>query len=175
MPPESASKDVDPELVDVIDENDVVVGRVTRAEMRRQVLRHRAVFAAVVSSEGKLLIHRRSDTKDIWPGWWDIAVGGVVTAGETYDSAMVRELAEEVGIDDAVCRPLGKGAYADPVVSLIGQCFLVRHDGPVDARDGEVAEFCWVSVRELRERLERDRFLPDSCALMLPGLFDHLR
>jgi hypothetical protein len=32
-----------------------------------------------------------------------------------------------------------------------------------------------VSVRELRERLERDRFLPDSCALMLPGLFDHLR
>jgi 8-oxo-dGTP pyrophosphatase MutT (NUDIX family) len=175
MPPERASQDVEPELVDVIDENDVVVGRVTRAEMRRQVLRHRAVFAAVVSSEGKLLIHRRSDTKDIWPGWWDIAVGGVVAAGETYDSAMVRELAEEVGIDAAALRPLGKGAYADPDVSLIGRCFLVHHDGPVDARDGEVAEFCWVGAGELRERLERDRFLPDSCSLLLPVLFDHLR
>jgi isopentenyldiphosphate isomerase len=169
------SEEGTPEQVDVIDENDVVVGQVTRAEMRRRVLRHRAVFAAVVSSEGKLLIHRRSDSKDIWPGWWDIAVGGVVTAGETYDSAMVRELAEEVGIVGATLHPLSKGAYDDPEVSLIGQCYLVRHDGPVEARDGEVVELCWVSVAELQERLERERFLPDSRALLLPGLFGHLR
>jgi 8-oxo-dGTP pyrophosphatase MutT (NUDIX family) len=169
------SEEGTPEQVDVIDENDVVVGQVTRAEMRRRVLRHRAVFAAVVSSEGKLLIHRRSDSKDIWPGWWDIAVGGVVTAGETYDSAMVRELAEEAGIDDATLHPLGKGSYVDADVSLIGQCFLVHHDGPVEARDGEVAEMCWVSAAELRDRLERAEFLPDSRALLLPGLFEHLR
>lgn len=163
------------ELVDIVDENDLVVGRVARSEMRRRVLRHRAVFAAVVSSDGRLLIHRRSETKDIWPGWWDIAIGGVVTAGESYDAAMVRELAEEAGIDDAVPRLLGKGAYADDEVSLVGQCYLVEHDGPVEARDGEVAELCWVSAGELRARLERDRFLPDSCALLLPALFDHLR
>ena len=164
-----------PELVDIVDENDTVVGQVARGEMRKRVLRHRAVFAAVVSSEGKLLIHRRSDTKDIWPGWWDIAVGGVVTAGESYDAAMVRELAEEVGIDHAVPRLLGKGLYADAEVSLVGQCYLVEHEGPVEARDGEVAELCWVDAKELRARLERDRFLPDSCALLLPALFDHLR
>lgn len=164
-----------PELVDIIDENDVVVAQATRGEMRRRVLRHRAVFAAVVSSDGKLLIHRRSETKDIWPGWWDIAIGGVVAAGETYDAAMVRELAEEAGIDDAAPRLLGKGAYDDAEVSLIGQCYLVRDDGPVEARDGEIAEMCWVNVADLSARLERDRFLPDSRALLFPGLFDHLR
>lgn len=175
MPPERTFDHVDPELVDVIDENDIVLGQVTRAEMRRQVLRHRAVFAAVVSSDGRLLIHRRSDAKDIWPGWWDIAVGGVVTAGETYGSAMIRELSEEVGVDAPTLHPLGKGSYVDQDVSLIGQCYLVRHDGPVEARDGEVAEFCRVGATELRDRLRRDPFLPDSCALLLPGLFDHLR
>ena len=164
-----------PELVDVVDENDVVVGHVTRREMRRGVLRHRAVFAAVVSSDGKLLIHRRSEAKDIWPGWWDIAIGGVVTAGETYDAAMVRELAEEAGIDGAAPQLLGKGMYDDSEVSLVGQCYLVAYDGPVEARDGEVAEMCWVDATDLRARLERDRFLPDSCALLLPALFDHLR
>lgn len=164
-----------PELVDVVDENDVVVEQATRGEMRRRVLRHRAVFAAVVSSDGKLLIHRRSEAKDIWPGWWDIAIGGVVTAGESYDAAMVRELAEEAGIDDAVPRLLGKGVYADDEVSLVGQCYLVEHNGPVEARDGEVAEMCWVDATDLRARLERDRFLPDSCALLLPALFGHLR
>ena len=164
-----------PELIDVVDENDVVVGRVTRGEMRRRVLRHRAVFAAVVSSDGRLLIHRRSETKDIWPGWWDIAIGGVVTAGETYDAAIVRELAEEAGIDDAAPQLLGKGAYDDPEVSLVGQCYLVGYDGAVEARDGEVAEMCWVTLADLRARLERDHFLPDSCALLFPGLFDHLR
>lgn len=164
-----------PEYVDVVDEHDVVVGRVTRGEMRRNVLRHRAVFAAVVSPDGKLLIHRRSEDKDIWPGWWDIAVGGVVCAGETYDAAMSRELAEEVGIDGAVPERLGRGSYADSEVSLVGQCYLVTHDGSVEARDGEVAELCWVGAAELRERLARDRFLPDSCALLLPGLFDRLQ
>ena len=49
------------ELVDVVDEHDRVVGTVTRAEMRARRLRHRTVFVLVVSSDGRLLAHRRSD------------------------------------------------------------------------------------------------------------------
>ena len=158
------------ELVDIVDENDVVVRTVPRAVMRRDRLRHRSVFIVVTDTTGRVLIHRRSDTKDVWPGWWDIAVGGVVASGEDYDTAALRELAEEVGIEETP-RFVGGGAYDDSEVSLIARCYEVVHDGPVDPRDGEVAEFCWVSIAELADRVSRDRFLPDSLALLGPRLF----
>ena len=75
------------EMVDVVDDNDRVVATVTRAQMRAERLQHRAVSIAVMSSHGQLLVHRRADTKDVWPGMWDLAAGGVVSAGEHYDAA----------------------------------------------------------------------------------------
>lgn len=157
------------ELVDVIDLDDRVIGTATRREMRRDRLRHRAVFVAVRSSDGRLLVHRRSDLKDVWPGWWDIAVGGVVAAGEGYDDAAARELREEVGVD-AVPVALGGGAYADDVVDLIGRCYTVTADGPFTFADGEVIEARWVDAVGLSELRATERFLPDSLRLLLPLL-----
>ena len=75
------------ERVDLVDEHDRVLGVVSRAEMRAGRLLHRCVFVAVVHPDGRLLVHRRSEHKDVWPGWFDIAVGGVVASGEDYDTA----------------------------------------------------------------------------------------
>ena len=156
------------EVVDIVDSNDVVVRTVTRRQMRAERLRHRAVFIAVVHPDGRLLIHRRSDAKDVWPGWWDLAVGGVVSAGETYDDAARREVREEIGID-AEPEPLdGGGAYEDADVSLIGRCYRVVHPGPFTFADGEVVHAEWIELAELD--LEARRYLPDSCALLLPLL-----
>lgn len=159
------------EEVDVVDENDVVVARVSRAVMRRERLRHRSVFVLVRDSSGRVLIHRRSELKDLWPGWWDIAIGGVVGAGEGYDDAARRELQEEAGIDAAPTF-VSSGAYDDEEVSLLARCYEVVHDGPVEARDGEVAEFRWVTTGQLRNLTAQQRFLPDSLALLGRGLFD---
>ena len=138
------------ELVDVVDEHDRVVATVTRRRMRAERLRHRAVFIVVVSSTGQLLVHRRSDDKDLWPGRWDVAVGGVVAAGEAWDDAARRELAEEVGITtEPVPLPAADGAYADDDVDLVGRCYRVVHDGPISFPDGEVAEARWVDAAGL--------------------------
>src|SRR5262245_56748963 len=118
------------ELVDVVDAADRVVDTVPRWRMRAERLRHRAVLIAVRSSAGRLHVHRRSDAKGLWPGRWDVAVGGVVGAGEDYDRAARRELHEEVGID-ATPAPLGAGRYADDEVDLLARCYVVVHDGPI--------------------------------------------
>jgi isopentenyldiphosphate isomerase len=81
-------------LVDIVDTDDHVIDVVPRREMRARNLRHRSVGIAVLESTGRVLIHRRADDKDVWPGRWDLAVGGVVESGETWDTAAVRELAE---------------------------------------------------------------------------------
>lgn len=159
------------ELVDLVDEFDQVMGTVTRAEMRRARLLHRCVFIAVEHPDGRLLVHRRSEHKDVWPGWCDIAVGGVVAAGEHYDDAARRELAEEVGIDDALPQVIDGGEarlYTDAEVALLGRCYRVVHPGPFRFADGEVVDAWWVDDTELGALLAGERFLPDSLALIGP-------
>ena len=158
------------ELVDIVDHDDNVLYQCTRKEMRAQVLRHRAVFIAVVNSAGELLIHQRSAMKDLWPSWWDLAVGGVVSAGESYDAAALRELDEEVGVTGVPLVDLGVGTYSDEEVSLVGRCFMVKYDGPLVLRDGEVVAIEWVSQNDLPPLLAERNFLPDSKELLLPAL-----
>jgi isopentenyldiphosphate isomerase len=156
------------ELVDIVDDDDNVIATVTRVEMRARRLQHRSVGIVVLSTDGRLLIHRRSETKDIWPGWWDIAAGGVVAAGETYDDAARRELAEELGIVEASLEYIGEGRYADGALAEITRGYRVVHDSPFTFADGEVAEARWVTFTELDEMRATHRFLPDSLALLLP-------
>ncbi len=158
------------ELVDIVDDDDRVIATVTRAEMRAKRLQHRSVGIAVLSSDGRLLIHRRSADKDLWPGWWDIAAGGVVTAGESYEAAARRELAEELGVDAVELDYLGQSHYIDDHLAALCRGYRVVHDGPFNFDDGEIVEARWVTPAELKTMRTTHRFLPDSIALLLPLL-----
>ena len=143
------------ELVDVVDADDRVVRRVTRAEMRRENLLHRAVYLLVRNRHGDFFVHRRTTTKDVYPGFWDVTVGGVVGAGEEYAVAARRELAEEVGIVGAPLLPLFEVRYADASTQLIGRVFLARHDGPLTLQAEEIAWGAFLSRAET-QRITRD-------------------
>ncbi|MET0325557.1 MAG: NUDIX domain-containing protein [Ilumatobacteraceae bacterium] len=162
----ASGADTGAELVDVVDDDDRVVATVTRREMRSRRLRHRAVFIIVTSSTGELLVHRRSEHKDLWPGRWDIGVGGVVGAGESYEAAGERELAEEVGVVGVVPAYVADGRYADADVDLVARAFRVVHDGPFRFADGEVVEARWVDAAGLVDLIATESFVPDSLTLL---------
>lgn len=150
----------------------VVLGLVSRARIRAENLCHRAVFVAVLSSDGYLLVHRRSESKDLWPGWWDIAVGGVVVGDESYEVAALRELDEEVGLRKVDLEYACDGEYRDDSVYLIGRCYRVRSNGPFIYRDGEVEETRLLTPRQFAKMVNENQFVPDSMALVLPHLDD---
>jgi len=158
------------EMVEEIDLTSNVLRLVPRRKMRAEQLCHRSVFIAVMSEKGDLLVHKRAETKDIWPGWWDVAVGGVVGPGETWADAAVRELHEELGIEGVGLELLGIGAYRDPDVQLVAATFLCRTEGPFAFADGEITEAHWVSQAEIPLWLQGKDFLPDTVALVLPRL-----
>ena len=158
------------ELVDVVDPDGRVLEVVTRAEMRRRRLRHRTVFVAVVDPDDRrLLVHRRADWKDTAPGWWDIAFGGVVAAGEGWDAAAVRELEEEAGVR-APLEPLGAAAYEDEAVKEVCRVYRARSEGPFTFADGEVTEVAWVDLDAVPAWLDGRQVCPDSVAVVLPRL-----
>ncbi len=160
------------ELVDWVDEDDRVIGVVTRRRMRAENLRHRSVAVIVTSDDGRLLVHRRSPAKDMYPGWWDIGAGGVVGAGETHADAAMRELAEEVGIVDAALESLGVSRHDDARSREICGLFRVVYDGPFDFADGEVVEARLVDPAAFADLARSEPFLPGSLAMLLPRLPD---
>ena len=96
--PEVDGIDPGDELLDVVDEQDRVVGQATRREVRRRRLLHRFSSVFCRDPAGRLYVHRRTDDKDVYPGMYDMTAGGVLAAGETYLEAARRELAEELGV-----------------------------------------------------------------------------
>lgn len=86
------------ERFDVVDANDVVIGQATRGEVHARGLRHRAVHVLVYNRAGEVFLQKRSLAKDTSPGCWASSCSGHVDAGEDYDAAARRELAEEIGL-----------------------------------------------------------------------------
>ena len=162
------------EPVEEVDAQGSAVRVVSRAEMRAGNLRHRAVYVLVLDGAGRLLAHRRADWKDVWPGRWDVAFGGVAGVGEPPDVTARRELAEEAGVGVPLER-LGEGGYEDAEVRVRGPVFLARSDGPFAFADGEVVETAWVEVDELPRWLAGRSLCPDSVAIALPLLRRALR
>jgi isopentenyldiphosphate isomerase len=100
--------------MDIVDEDDRVIGRDTRRNVHDAYAIHRGVHVFVVSSEGKILIQRRTTKKDYYPGFFDISVGAQVQSGESYEGAASRELHEELGCHTGPLRPIAKyDAYSD--------------------------------------------------------------
>ncbi|KAI3792889.1 hypothetical protein L2E82_06780 [Cichorium intybus] len=60
---------------------------------------HRAVHVWIFAeSTQELLLQRRADCKDSWPGLWDISSAGHISAGDSSLISARRELQEELGL-----------------------------------------------------------------------------
>ena len=137
--------------------------------MRRTGARHRATYVVVRTSDGGVVVHQRADWKDVCPGYWDLCFGGVVDAGEDWDAAAARELAEEAGIAGEL-RRLGTDRYDAPGVGINCGIYEVVHDGPYPCPDGEVVETRVVPVESLPAFVDDHDVCPDSVAVVLPLL-----
>ncbi|MFF3487072.1 NUDIX hydrolase [Streptomyces sp. NPDC002701] len=154
------------EILDVVDEHDVVVGRARRGDVYERGLRHRCVFIQVKDAAGRLFVHRRTSTKLVFPSLYDMFVGGVVGAGETYDDAALREAEEELGVS-GLARPsfLFRFLYDDGAgKSWWSAVYEVRCETAVSPQAEEVAWHAFLPEDEVRERLARWEWVPDGLA-----------
>lgn len=153
------------ELVDVVDGEGATVAVVTRREMRAGRLPHRGCYVLVFDRHGALLVHLRTATKDVYPSHWDVCVGGVVAAGETFDQAAVREVREEIGVD-ARLEALFPFRFEDAATVVHGLVYRARHDGPFRWQPEEVVRGEFLSLDAVAERAHRDPFCPDGLAVL---------
>jgi isopentenyldiphosphate isomerase len=152
------------ELVDVIDDEGRTVGVVTRREMRQQNLPHRCVYILVFNRLGQLFVHQRTSTKDVYPSFWDVAVGGVLSAGESFDAGARREAEEELGValEPVLLFPF---RYSDGKTGVHAEAFRAVHDGPFRLQPEEIVRGEFLSTEQVLTRLATDRFCPDGVSV----------
>lgn len=156
------------EQVAIIDDSGAVIGAVPRSVMRRDNLLHVVVAVLVRDPSGRIYVHRRTDTKDVFPGMHDCFAAGCLQAGEEPAAAAAREVAEELGVTGVPLSPLFVVRYADESTRHDCHAFAVTWDGPVSHQPEEVAWGGWMSPDELRRRLADPgwAFVPDGRALV---------
>ncbi|MEU6481817.1 NUDIX domain-containing protein [Streptomyces sp. NPDC047017] len=154
------------EILDIVDAEDRVVGRSPRGEAYARGLRHRCVFIEARDTAGRLFVHRRTATKLVFPSRYDMFVGGVVGAGESYDDAALREAEEELGVS-GLPRPefLFKFLYDDGADrTWWSAVYQVRCALPVRPQVEEVAWHDFLAPEEVERRLGDWPWVPDGLA-----------
>jgi len=134
---------------------------------------------ALLDPATPLIVHQRAEWKDVYPGYWDLAFGGVCAAGERWLESAERELAEEAGLttrttavraDDhmAIILPVAAGRYADGRSETFGAIFLAFADRDPVPADGEVVAIERIPLGELAAWADSRSICPDSMAMVTP-------
>ena len=150
------------EIVAIVDKNNQIVGSASRERMRAEGLRHRATYILVFDAKNRMFVHRRTSTKDVYPGHYDIAAGGVVLAGETYAASAERELAEELGISGTPLKTMFDFYHADGLCRVWGRVFTCRWDGPIVMQAEEIQSGEFMPTPDIIEMSRHKPFTPDG-------------
>lgn len=154
------------ERVQIVDRLDRPLTGAPRREMRKLNLVHRAAYILVLDTQGHLFIHKRTMNKDVYPGYWDMTVGGVVLEGESYEEAALRELHEELGIRDIPLRALFAQYYEDAFTRTWGRVFACRNNGPFALQAEEIDEGRFVAFEAIDALRQEHPFTPDCVPLL---------
>jgi isopentenyl-diphosphate delta-isomerase type 1 len=157
------------ELLDIVNENNEVIGQGTRGEAHKKGHIHRSLSVLILNSRGQILLQQRSDKSKVHPLSWDLSTSEHVLSGESYIDAGKRSLKEELGIEAEIeivtNEVLQKREYQingekhfeyEIVLMLKGV-----HEGPFNIDPSEVHKVKFFSLEEV-EKMKNDgiKFTP---------------
>lgn len=154
------------EIVQIVDRNNQAIDTVPRKIMREKGLIHRASYILVFHPNGHLFVQKRTMSKDVFPGQWDIAAGGVVLAGEDYLESARRELTEELGITVTALDFLFEHYYEDDQNRVWGHVFKCVHPGPFILQKEEIERGEFMSVEHIIRLNETEPVTPDGLEIL---------
>ena len=144
------------EYLDIVDDNDQVIGQKKRSEIYAEKLSNfRVVNGFVVNAIGEIWIPRRAANKRLFPGCLDMSVGGHVEAGESYAQAFKRETLEELNIEieKTPVRFLGHLTPRQDSVSAFMNVSEIKMDETPNFNKKDFTEYFWLTPQALLKRL----------------------
>jgi len=153
------------EYLDVVDEDDALVGKDTRENVHCKGLIHRTVMFFIFNLEDKVFVNQRAKDKEFFGGYHSIVLGGHVVSGQTYDEAVRREAYEEAKMTS---EPFYMGSIkkrlAEESENVAVYGFKTEKEPHLDESEVIWGEF--MDLNQLREYMRSHRFLPETKDLL---------
>jgi isopentenyldiphosphate isomerase len=151
------------EILDLVDEDDNVIGKINRLDFKYQDQFCRVVGILLINSKNEIYVHKRSLDKDAFAGFYDTAFGGTVNQGEDYDTAASRELFEESGI-------LKKPIFFKKIKLFVPsnvhvKYYYVKTDNEVKLND-EATEGKFMTLKDLKLLMRKKPFCADAFTIL---------
>lgn len=142
------------------------MGSLPRSQVHQQELIHEVVHVWLVSREESgwwVWFQQRSFQKKGYPGLFDVAVGGHISAGEAPLPAALREMEEEIGLvlPEGALSPVGSRLDEELLHGKrnreIVRIYLARQDAPVFAPGEEVEQMVRIRAEAYLDLLQGKR------------------
>ena len=156
----------DVEQVVWVDRDDRVVGALPRHELRERSLIGRGTFILLFNSAGELCVHQRTLSKALYPGFWDVAAGGMVGVDESYADSAARELEEELGVSGVALTAHERFYFEGEENHLWCAVFSAVWDGPLQVQPEEVQCASFMTVDQALHLSQTQPYCPDSLAAL---------
>lgn len=127
-----------------------------------------AVICLVHDGADRVVLARQT----VWPDRMFSLLAGFVEAGESFETCVSREIAEEVGLTVRDVRYLGSQPWPFPRSLMIGFHAVADPEQPFAFNDGEIVEAHWFTRDEVRAALEIGDWSSAEASrskLLLPG------
>lgn len=145
------------EILDLVNEKDQVIGRITRSEAYAANLSNfRVINAFLVNRQGQLWIPRRTAYKRLFPLHLDCGFGGHVSSDESYEEAFTREMQEEIGltIDQISYQDIGTLTPHQHNVSAFMHVYKVEYNQTPPFNPDDFVESFWLTPQQLLEKIK---------------------
>ena len=150
------------EILDIVDENNKIIGKTTKDQILKENLIHRGVVIFLFNKKDELFVHQRTNNMIIYPGMWSMTLGGSVVSGENFLKAAERETREEVGISNPKPEFLFFDRYQSPLDNVIAAVYKLIYEGKITAQKEEIVKGFFVSLKKLEKMMEEKSFCPDA-------------
>ena len=152
------------ETFDILDAKGRYTGKTaTRDERHQSGHWHKAVAIFIINSKNQVLLQKRSDSKKLWPGMWDVSAGGHVLAGEFGFQAVMRECEEELGLKldkndiTFIGATTSTNLKGDVINNHFNEYYIVHKDlnpSTLKLQTEEVSEVEWIDRDEIIHRIQ---------------------
>ena len=142
--------------VQIVDEHDHLLGYKDRSDIDDKNDIYRVSSLWLTNSKGEVLLAQRKYTKNNDPGKWGPAVAGTLEGDEDYESNIIKEIYEEIGLIDLNIK---KGPYIRVTSprNYFCQWYTASLDVPVKdlkIQLEEIEKVEWVNKKKLKKEIE---------------------
>ena len=150
------------EWLPIVNDRGEVTGQAPRSKVHDgSKLLHPVVHMHVINPKKAILLQKRALTKQVFPGKWDSAVGGHISAGEKLEEALKREAYEEIGLRNFSAKLFKIFKWESEDQAELVYLFTTFDYKNFQRQTNEVSDACFWTKNQIEKQLGKGVFTPN--------------